>query len=46
MEFATQYRVVGRLSPRAGAIPVQPTLEDGYIWLMSRSAWLASLVAP
>jgi len=46
LESATQYRVVGRLSPRAGAIPVQPTLEDGYVWLMSRSAWLASLVAP
>ena len=29
-----QYRVVGNLSPRAGAVPVEPGLEDGYVWLM------------
>ena len=29
-----QYRVVGNLSPRAGAILAEPTLEDGYVWLM------------
>src|SRR5579863_8775461 len=29
-----QYRVVGDLSPRAGAALAQPTLEDAYIWLM------------
>ena len=32
MGAAVQYRVVGELSPRAGA--VAPTLEDGYVWLM------------
>jgi ABC-type multidrug transport system ATPase subunit len=29
-----QYRVVGNLSPGTGAIPVEPGLEDGYVWLM------------
>ncbi len=29
-----QYRVVGDLSPRAGAVPIEPTLEDSYVWLM------------
>ena len=29
-----QYRVVGDLSPRAGAVPIEPSLEDGYVWLM------------
>jgi ABC-2 type transport system ATP-binding protein len=28
------YRVVGELSLRAGATPVEPSLEDGYVWLM------------
>ena len=31
---SVQYRVVGDLSSRAGAVPTEPTLEDGYIWLM------------
>ncbi|HEV2583349.1 MAG TPA: ATP-binding cassette domain-containing protein, partial [Ktedonobacteraceae bacterium] len=31
---AMQYRVVGELSPRAGAVAVEPTLEDSYVWLM------------
>jgi ABC-2 type transport system ATP-binding protein len=34
MGTAVQYRVVGELSPRAGAVAVAPTLEDGYVWLM------------
>jgi ABC-2 type transport system ATP-binding protein len=29
-----QYRAVGKLAPRAGAQPVEPGLEDGYVWLM------------
>jgi ABC-type multidrug transport system ATPase subunit len=29
-----QYRVVGDLSPRVGAVPTEPGLEDGYVWLM------------
>jgi ABC-2 type transport system ATP-binding protein len=34
MGTTIQYRVVGELSPRAGAIPAEPSLEDGYVWLM------------
>ncbi len=34
MGSTIQYRVVGELSPRAGAMPVEPSLEDGYVWLM------------
>lgn len=30
----TQYRVVGNLAPQSGAVPVEPGLEDGYVWLM------------
>src|SRR5437588_11631409 len=33
MGTTIQYRVVGELSPRAGAIPADPRLEDGYMWL-------------
>ena len=31
---AVQYRVVGEGTPGAGAQPAEPSLEDGYIWLM------------
>jgi ABC-type multidrug transport system ATPase subunit len=34
MGTTIQYRVVGELSPRAGAVPAEPSLEDGYVWLM------------
>lgn len=34
MGTTVQYRVVGDLSPRAGAVPTEPTLEDAYVWLM------------
>jgi ABC-2 type transport system ATP-binding protein len=34
MGASVQYRVVGELSPRAGAVPAEPGLEDGYVWLM------------
>ena len=34
MGATIQYRVVGALSPRAGAVPAEPSLEDGYVWLM------------
>ena len=34
MGNTVQYRVVGDLSPRAGAVPTEPTLEDAYVWLM------------
>jgi hypothetical protein len=29
-----QYRVVGTPDARYDATPVEPTLEDGYLWLM------------
>lgn len=34
MGATIQYRIVGDLSPRAGAIPTPPSLEDSYVWLM------------
>jgi ABC-2 type transport system ATP-binding protein len=34
MGVTIQYRIVGDLSPRAGAIPTPPNLEDSYVWLM------------
>lgn len=35
MGSSVQYRVVGELSVGAGVIPVEPNLEDSYVWLMS-----------
>jgi ABC-2 type transport system ATP-binding protein len=32
--LSIQYRVVGALSMQPGIVPAEPTLEDGYIWLM------------
>ena len=34
MGTSMQYRVVGELSERSGAVPSEPSLEDGYVWLM------------
>ena len=34
MGASVQYRVVGDLSPRAGAVAAEPSLEDSYVWLM------------
>jgi ABC-2 type transport system ATP-binding protein len=34
MGSTVQYRVVGELSARAGAIETVPNLEDSYVWLM------------
>ena len=34
MGASVQYRVVGDLPPLAGAVPAEPGLEDGYVWLM------------
>ena len=31
-----QYRVVGELSPGTQAMPIEPGLEDGYVWFMQR----------
>jgi len=34
MGTSIQYRVVGELSSQQGAVAVEPSLEDGYVWLM------------
>ena len=34
---SVQYRVVGDPPPQAGAIQAEPSLEDGYVWLMRES---------
>ncbi|HLH63121.1 MAG TPA: ABC transporter ATP-binding protein [Ktedonobacteraceae bacterium] len=34
MGSTIQYRVVGDLPPHAGAVAAEPSLEDGYVWLM------------
>lgn len=34
MGTSMQYRVVGELSQQVGAAPGEPSLEDGYVWLM------------
>lgn len=34
----TQYRVLGDLSGHPQAVPAEPSLEDGYIWLMQGAA--------
>ena len=41
-----QYRVVGDLSPRAGAVSIEPTLEDSYVWLMREQRVSASISSP
>jgi hypothetical protein len=32
----TQYRLLGRPPAHYNPVPVEPSLEDGYIWLMSQ----------
>jgi ABC-2 type transport system ATP-binding protein len=34
MGSTVQYRVVGEPNPQSGAVPVEPNLEDSYVWLM------------
>jgi len=34
MGATIQYRIVGEPSPHAEAVPTDPVLEDGYVWLM------------
>ncbi len=38
LAYGTQYRVVGDGSHYTGAEPVEPSLEDGYLWLMQGQA--------
>lgn len=35
MGTVVQYRVVSEYLPQSGAVVVEPTLEDSYVWLMS-----------
>ncbi len=44
MGATIQYRVVGELSPRAGAVEIEPSLEDGYVWLMREQRRPASIM--
>jgi ABC-2 type transport system ATP-binding protein len=34
MGSGTQYRVLGNPAPNLNAMPVEPSLEDGYMWMM------------
>lgn len=34
MGASIQYRVVGEVVHQPGAVPTEPSLEDGYVWLM------------
>ena len=36
MQNGIQYRVLGDPAPQYNATPIEPSLEDGYIWLMQR----------
>jgi ABC-2 type transport system ATP-binding protein len=38
MQNGIQYRVLGDPSPQYNASPIEPSLEDGYIWLMQGAA--------
>jgi ABC-type multidrug transport system ATPase subunit len=44
MGATIQYRVVGELSPRSGAVETEPSLEDGYVWLMREQRQPAPLI--
>jgi ABC-2 type transport system ATP-binding protein len=44
MGATIQYRVVGELSPHAGAVETEPSLEDGYVWLMREQRRPASIM--
>jgi len=44
MGTTVQYRVVGEGLPQPGAESVEPTLEDGYVWLMRTQHLAASIM--
>jgi ABC-2 type transport system ATP-binding protein len=44
MGASMQYRVVGELIERAGAVQTEPSLEDSYAWLMRESGAVTGLV--
>jgi hypothetical protein len=37
LQDAIQYRVLGTPAGHSGARPAEPSLEDGYMWLMRKS---------
>jgi ABC-2 type transport system ATP-binding protein len=43
---SVQYRVVGDLAPRVGAVPIEPNLEDSYVWLMREQRTPSSISSP
>src|SRR5579863_227783 len=45
MGSTIQYRIVGDLSPRAGAILTAPSLEDSYVWLMHEKRSLSATIS-
>ena len=45
MGTSVQYRAVGELSARAGAIETPPSLEDSYVWLMREKRASASAIS-
>ncbi|MFL5664816.1 MAG: ABC transporter ATP-binding protein [Ktedonobacteraceae bacterium] len=44
MGATVQYRVVGEISSRSGAVETEPSLEDGYVWLMREQRQPATLI--
>ena len=45
MGATIQYRVVGEPAPQMQAVSVEPTLEDGYVWLMRAGREQAGMMA-
>jgi ABC-2 type transport system ATP-binding protein len=42
---AVQYRLIGEPAPLIGAVPADPSLEDGYVWLMREQRVLSAAIA-
>ncbi len=45
MGATIQYRVVGDIPARAGAVPTPPSLEDSYVWLMREKRSLSATMS-
>lgn len=46
MGSTVQYRVVGMPAPQMQAMPIEPTLEDGYVWLMRAGRAQSTSLSP
>lgn len=46
MQDGIQYRVLGTVPADLDAIPTEPSLEDGYIWMMHQTQTLTQITAP